>query len=149
MTAARLGISLVNGAFVGAAVLVIFYMNSSFGNLLPYATVIIVTAVTFIASFLTNMIFSSIGDCSFDGGKLSLNSLYPAVPAGIITILFFLLEPLIGIFAFPFNTIRFPMTFTPNWRMASIFGLAFAIFWTIVYGQILASAKSEVCDQPI
>jgi hypothetical protein len=149
MTAARLGISIVDGIFGAGAVLSIFYMSSSFGDLLPYATVIIVTAVTFIASFLTNMVFSSIGDCSFDGGKLSLNSLYPAVPAGIVTILFFLIEPFVGIFAFPFNTIRFPMTFSAKWKMASIFGLAFAIFWTMVYGQIFASAKSEVCDESV
>ncbi len=148
MTAVRLGTSIVDGILGGGAALTLFYFTNTFGDMFSYATVIIVTAVTFIASIITNSVFMTISNCPLDGGKLSLYALYPAVPAGIVTILFFLLEPYIGIFAFPFNTIRFPYTFSASWRMASIFGLAFAIFWTIVYGQILASAKSELCDQP-
>jgi hypothetical protein len=146
MTAVRLGTSIVDGIMGGGTALTLFYFANSFGDLFSYATVIIVTAVTFIMSIITNTVFTTISNCPLDGGKLSLYALYPAVPAGIVTILFFLIEPYIGIFSFPFNTVRFPYTFTANWRMASIFGLAFALFWTIIYGQILASAKSELCD---
>lgn len=146
MTAARLGTSVVDGLFGFAAVIFLFYFTSKFGDFFSYATVIIITAVVFITSLITNSIFASVSNCPISGGKLSTYALYPAVPAGIVTALFFIIEPFIGLFAFPFNTIRFPYTFTADYRMASIFGLAFAIFWVIVYGQILASAKSETCD---
>jgi hypothetical protein len=146
MTTARLGTGLVDGVFGFATIMLLFYFSNLFGNVFPYATVIIITAVVFITSIITNSIFASISDCPIEGGKLSLNALYPAVPAGIVTLLFFIIEPYIGLFAFPFNTIKIPYSFTSSFKVASIFGLAFAIFWTIAYGQILATAKSESCN---
>ncbi len=147
MTAARLGVSIVDGLFGFVAVLMIFYLNNIFGDFFSYATVIIIAAVAFIAGIITNAIFAKISNCPVDLKKLSVYALYPAVPAGIVTILFFIIEPMINIFAFPFNTVKFSSSFSSTFRMASIFGLAFAIFWTIVYGQILAAAKSELCEE--
>jgi hypothetical protein len=146
MSGVRLGTSIVAGILGGSTALGLFYFKDTIGTLFPYFAVAIVTAITFGISVVINSVAMTISNCPLDGGKLTLNTLYPVVPAGIIAILFFLLEPMIGIFSFPFNTIRFPFTITSDWRTASIFGLAFSLFWVIIYGQILASAKSELCD---
>jgi hypothetical protein len=146
MSGVRLGTSIVGGILGGSTALGLFYFKDMFGSLFSYVAVAIVIAVTFGISVITNSVSMTISNCPLDGGKISLNALYPVVPAGIVATLFFLIEPRIGLFAFPFNTIRFPFTITSDWRPASIFGLAFALFWIIIYGQILASAKSELCD---
>ncbi len=146
MSSVRLGTSVVGGILGGSTALGLFYFKDMFGPIFSYVAVAIVIAVTFGISVIINSVSMAISNCPLDGAKLTLHTLYPVVPAGIVAILFFILEPMIGIFAFPFNTIRFPFTITSDWRTASIFGLAFTLFWVIVYGQILASAKSEVCD---
>lgn len=88
--------------------------------------------------------------CGLNMKKSILGSFIPTVLAGIILMLFFFIEPLMGIFSFPFNTIGLATgasNMTGNYKATSVFGLAFAMFWFAMYGQIFSSGYVEMCDQ--
>ncbi len=144
-TVVRIIVSTVLG-IMSAAAIILFFTNQSLlpipvNVLVPIAIIIVVQ----VFSTMINMGLSSTS-CGLNMKKSILGSFIPTAIAGIIVLMFFLLEPLLGLFSFPFNTIGFASGSLGNYRSASVFGLAFALFWFVMYGQIFSSGYVEMCD---
>lgn len=142
----RLGISSVIGVLVACSILLAFFFERSVGTAVLYFLVpAIATAVAYISAFGANAMISSIS-CSLDLKKTLLYSLIPAGMTFAIAMLFMIIESFIGVFRFPFNTVRFPYKFqSAIWPTASIIGLAFAAFWFSMYGELIAGSIMELC----
>ena len=144
-TVVRLITSIVLG-IAAAATIILCFSNQS---LLPmpvniFAPLVILIVVQVISTMI-NMGISST-TCGLNMKKSILGSFIPTVIAGIIMLMFLFVEPLLGIFSFPFNTIGLASGSMGNYKMTSVFGLAFALFWFAMYGQIFSAGYVEMCE---
>jgi hypothetical protein len=143
-TLLRLSLSSIIGILVAGSVFIIV----SIGILRQYSIItipLIVTLIAFIGSLFVNMTING-ANCSLNMKRCSLAALITTGVAGILTLMFVSVEQFFPIFAFPFNTINFTTGSIGGWRMASIFGLIFALFWLITSAQLFATGISEGCD---
>lgn len=138
-----MGSSIV-GIFAAGAIFLLFSYQSAFRDMFWLAMPLALIITVFLGSFITNLSITAIF-CSADAGAAAKYATIPMMIAGIIAALFLLIEPFIGLFSFAFNTINFSNPTTGTWKTASVFGLAFTIFWFVLYGQIFATSKSESC----
>lgn len=139
----RLSLSGIIGILVAASVFIIFTINILRQNafiVLPIALPII----AFIGSLFVNMTINS-ANCELNMKKTSLAALITAGVAGTLSLLFIGVEPIFPLFAFPFTTINFTTGGIGVWKMASIFGLAFVLFWSTTSAQLVATGISESC----
>ena len=142
----RIGVSTVIGILVACSLLLTFTFEASIGRTAIYfAAPAIATVVAYVSALGANAMISATS-CEIDLKKILLYSLIPAGMAFGITLLFDIIESFISIFAFPFNTIRFPFKFQSSiWSTASIVGLSFAAFWFVLYGELIAGSIMEMC----
>ncbi len=134
----RLIVGVGLGLLAAGSSLFLFFNQGIFGSLFNVAIVPLIFIIVFIASSIINITISSI-NCGIDLKKNTVTAIGPATIAGITTLIYLLVEPFLSIFSFPFNTIAM----TPQTR--SISGLAFALFWFCLYGQVVAAGYSEAC----
>ena len=140
----RLSLSSIIGILIAGSVFIVFTINI----LRQYAIItipLIVTSIAFIGSLFVNMTING-ANCQLNMKKCSLAALITAGTAGILTLIFSIIEPIFPIFAFPFNTINFSYGTIQAWKMASIFGLAFSLFWLTTSAQLFATGIAEGCD---
>jgi hypothetical protein len=136
--------SSIVGIFAAGAIFMLFSYQLAFADMFWLAMPAILIATVYIGSFITNLSTTAIF-CKADAGSAAIHALTPMVTAGIVAVLFLLIEPYIGLFSFAFNTIDFSNPMTGAWKTRSVFGLAFITFWFTLYGQIFATSKSESC----
>ncbi len=133
------------GVASAAAIFLLFTNQSYFGNLFIIFAIGITVAIAYTTSLIANMTTSA-SYCGINMKRSSLAALIPGTIAGILMAIFIFIEPLTGLFSFPFNTIHFQNTMTGDWKTTSVFGLGLSIFWLTLYGQLVASGISEICE---
>jgi hypothetical protein len=144
-TVVRLIVSTVLGIAAAAAIILSFTNQSLLPMPISVFVPLAILIVVQVFSTIINMGVSSVS-CGLNMKKSILGSFIPTVIAGIIVLMFFLLEPLVGMFSFPFNTIGLASGSLGSYKSASVFGLAFALFWFVMYGQIFSSGYVEMCE---
>ncbi len=141
----RLSLSVIVGILLSALVFIIFTINFLKNHLfivIPLA----ITIIAFLSSLGINMSINS-GSCpSLNIKRCSLSALITTGVAGALSLMFVGIEPIFPLFAFPFNPINFSSSGIGVWKMASIFGFAFALFWLTTSAQLFATGISESCD---
>ena len=144
-TVVKLMVSIVLGIAAAATIILTFINQSSLPLPITIFAPLAIIIIVQVCSTMINMGINSTA-CGLNMKKNILGSFIPTVIAGIIITMFFFIEPLLGIFAFPFNTIGFASGSFGNYKMTSVFGLAFALFWFAMYGQIFSSSYVEMCE---
>lgn len=141
----RLAIGAVLGIAAAAAVFGLFSFQQVTGtNTIYFSVPLTLFVLTYLTSFGANVTVSAIS-CSVDPGKAAYVSLIPAGITLLVAVAFLLLETSTGLFSFVFNTIHMPFQFASSYTTASVFGLIFAVFWSTLYGELVASSLVEVC----
>lgn len=141
----RLGIAIVLGIIVAAIALYLFSNEFNLGSVLIYVLLpTVLTIVSYLGSFAANASISA-ANCPIDIKKSALNALIPALITLLVSVLFIGIERFVGLFGYIFNKVGLNFTFNSNWRAESIFGFAFFLFWTALYGQLISGARAEVC----
>lgn len=135
----RLIVGVGLGLLAAGSSLFLFLNQSILGSLFNIVIVPLIFIIVLTASSIINMTITSI-NCGMDLKKSTISAIGPATIAGIITLTYLLVEPFFSVFSFPFNTISMAPT------MRSIAGLAFALFWFCLYGQVVAAGYSEACN---
>ena len=135
----RLIVGVGLGLLAAGTSLFLFLNQSILGSLFNITIVPLIFIIVFTASSIINMTITSI-NCGIDLKRSTVSAIGPATIAGIITLMYLLIEPFFAIFSFPFNTIAM----TPTMR--SVAGLAFSLFWFCLYGQVVAAGYSEACN---
>ncbi len=133
------------GIAAAASIFLIFSSQSYFSGMFGISVIGLTSLIVFIASSMANMTTTA-SYCSLDMKKSFKAAFLPAIVAGILILLFLLIESSTSIFSFAFNTIHFQNTMTGNWKTASVFGLGLSTFWLTLYGQLIASGLSEICN---
>jgi hypothetical protein len=143
--AIRLGIASVVGIIVSALALFIFSKEFVIGHGAIYTVIpITILVVAYVSAFGANTTISAT-NCSLNLAKAATVSLIPAAIGLLLSLLFIALERFVGIFAFVFNKAGINFVFNSNWSTPSIFGLAFFVFWGVLFGQIIAGGMAEIC----
>lgn len=142
----RIGISAALGLFIALATLMVFYGENIFGaaGFIP-AILLITTAVAYVSAFSTNIGISAISCSGIQVGKIGYASAIPAAFVAGIVALFLIVESWSGVFGFIFDTVRFPAALSLNWKTSSVVGLLFALFWGMLYGQLIGGSMVEMC----
>ncbi len=135
------------GITAAASIFLIFTNQSYFSGMFSLAVIGLTSLIVFISSTMVNMTTTS-AYCGLDMKKSLKAAFLPSVVAGMLILLFLLSESYTSLFSFAFNTINFQSTMTGDWKTASVFGLGLSIFWLTLYGQLIASGLSEVCETP-
>jgi len=143
-SALQISLSVIIGILLAASVFIIFTI-SYLRNYIYVTIPLLLTIIAFMGSLFVNMTINS-ANCPLNMKTCSLAALITAGTAGILSLLFVSLEPIFPMFAFPFNTINFSSAGIGVWKMASIFGFAFALFWLSTSAQLIATGVSESCD---
>ncbi len=143
-TLLRLSLSSIIGILIAGSVFIIMTINV----LRQYSMItipLIIPIIAFISSLFVNMTVNS-ANCKLNMKTCSLAALITTGVAGILSLMFVIIEQFFPVFAFPFNTINFSTGSIGIWKMASIFGLAFSLFWLTTSAQLFATGISEGCD---
>ena len=142
----RLGISAVFGIVAAVVVLFVFLNEMNFSQIAFFGLILIATTITsYIASFATNTTINAIACPSVNVVKAATSALIPAGTSAGIVLLFIMIESWTGLFGFIFKTVEFRFRFQSAYSNASVFGLLFAVFWSTLYGQLIAGSAAEFC----
>ena len=140
----RLSLSSIIGILIAGSVFIVFSTNVLRHNAM-ITIPLVITGVAFVGSLFVNMTING-ANCSLNMKTCSLAALITTAVAGTLSLLFIGLEPFVPIFAFPFNPINFSTGSIGVWKMASIFGLAFSLFWLTTSAQLFATGIAEGCS---
>lgn len=141
----RIAIGAVLGMAAAATVFGLFSFQQATGTKAIYLVVpLTLFVLTYLSAFGANVTVSAIS-CSTNPGKAAYVSLIPAGITLLVALAFLLLEPSTNMFSFVFNTITMPFQFASSYSTAAVFGLIFAVFWSTLYGELVASSLVEIC----
>jgi hypothetical protein len=142
----RLAISAILGLVTSIGILLVFINETNFSQGAFFGLLLIVgLVVSYVSSFGTNAVINAIACPSVNIEKAATSALIPAGTSAGIVLLFIMIESWTGLFGFIFKTVEFRFRFQSAYSNASVFGLLFAVFWSTLYGQLIAGSAAEFC----